>query len=252
VPEINKSTDILAFSPHPDDAELGCGGGILLAVKKGFNVVIADLTDGESASRGTPAQRKAEKHRASRILGISNRLSLKFPDTKIGIDPSHLTLVIDTIRLLRPRIVLAPYWIDRHPDHENAGKLVRSACFFSGVASMGKGRPYRPDSLFYYMIHSPFEPSFVLDISTVWEQKCRALKAYRSQLFNKDPGMPPTAISNPAFLHHYEARSVYFGAMVGAAHGEPFFSEGPLTAKEFPGIDNINSDTGGTPKYKSI
>jgi bacillithiol biosynthesis deacetylase BshB1 len=244
--------DILAFSPHPDDAELGCGGSLFLSARKGLRVDIVDLSEGECSSRGTSAQRKEEKLKATELLGLSDRFSLRLPDTKIGLEPSHLTTVIEIIRKTRPRSVLAPYWKDRHPDHENAGQLIREACFYAGVASTGRGRPHRPESMYYYMVHSPFEPSFVMDITPVWEQKCEILRAYRTQFFNEDPGMNPTAISNPEFLRYHEARCVYFGAMIGAAYGEPFFCSGPLPVRGLPGLEYPRPDKGGLSLYKSI
>lgn len=38
--------DLLAFAPHPDDAELGCGVSLILAADKGLRA-IADLSAGE-------------------------------------------------------------------------------------------------------------------------------------------------------------------------------------------------------------
>ncbi|MRR07906.1 MAG: bacillithiol biosynthesis deacetylase BshB1 [Deltaproteobacteria bacterium] len=246
------SIDILAFSPHPDDAELGCGGSLLLSRGKGLRIAIADLTEGECASRGTPEQRKEEKSRASSVLGLINRFSVGLPDTKIGLEPSHQDTVIELIRAVRPRIVLAPYGKDRHPDHERAGQLVRAACFYAGVAGIGKGAPYGPEEVYYYMVHSPFEPSFVVDITPVWDEKCEALNAYRTQFSREDPDMRPTAISNPEFLRYHEARSVYFGAMIGVTYGEPFFCRGPLAASGLPGVKGGRPDKAGLPVYRSM
>ena len=244
--------DILAFSPHPDDAELGCGGSLLVSAKNGLKTVIVDLSEGECSSRGSLAQRKEEKEKAAELLGLSDRLSAGLPDTGIGAERSHLETVIGIIRKIRPRLVLAPYWKDRHPDHENASRLIREACFYAGVASMGEGRLHRPESIYYYMIHSPFGPSFVVDISSVWERKCEVLNVYRSQFFSEGTGMNQTAISNPQFLRHHEARCVYFGAMTGASYGEPFFHQGPLPVLLLPGLENPRPDNDGPPLYKSF
>jgi N-acetylglucosamine malate deacetylase 1 len=244
--------DILAFSPHPDDVELGCGGSLLLCALKGHKVAVADMSEGEHSSRGTPDQRNGEKLKASGLIGLSARLSMGLPDTKIGLDPSHIQAVIDIIREIRPRIVLAPYFKDRHPDHGNAGKLIREACFYSGVAAKGRGDPYRPEAVFFYMIHSPFEPSFILDISPVWEKKCEVLKAYGTQFYNDGAGQNPTAISNPQFMRYHEARCIFYGAMTGAAYGEPFFSQGPLSLDLLPGLDNVGHDKSGQIPYKSF
>ncbi len=247
-----KTVDILAFSPHPDDAEFGCGGGLILSVKKGFRAAIADLTEGERSSRGSSMERKDEKERAAALIGLCARYSVGLPDTGINAGEPHMIAVIELIRELKPRIVLAPYWHDRHPDHEAAGKLVRSACFYAGVASIGEKEPFRPDRVFHYMIHSPFPPSFIVDISPVWEQKKDALKVYRTQFSREDPLMHPTAISDPGFMDYHEARSIYFGAMIGVRYGEPFFTRGPVYADGFPGAGDPGARDCGPPIYQSF
>ncbi|MDF5723113.1 MAG: hypothetical protein PUP91_22090 [Rhizonema sp. PD37] len=47
----------------------------------------------------------------------------------------------------------------------------------------------------------------------------------------------PTALSSGNFVRFIEARAIYFGAMIGANYGEPFFSMGPLAIGNFPGLD---------------
>ncbi len=247
-----KTVDILAFSPHPDDAEFGCGGGLILSVIKGFRVAIVDLTEGECSSRGSSLERKDEKERATSLMGLFARYSLGLPDTGISVGEPHMIAMIELIRELRPRVVLAPYWHDRHPDHEAAGKLLRSACFYSGVASIGEKEPFRPNRVFYYMIHSPFSPSFVVDISSVWEQKKEVLQVYRTQFSREDPLMYPTAISDPGFMDYHETRCIYFGAMIGVRYGEPFFTHGPIYMDGFPGAGDLGSRDGRSLVYQSI
>ena len=244
------SLDILAFSPHPDDAELGCGGSILLAVQQGIKVGVADMSEGEHSSRGSPEERRKEKETASGLLGINNRFSLNLPDAGIGTSPAHRLPLIDLIRKVRPRIVLVPYGEDRHPDHEAAARLVKEACFFAGVADMGEGKPFRPDRVYYYMGHSPFTPAFVIDVSPVWEQKLAVIGAYRTQFFHDEPGEGQTAISDPAFLRYHESRSAYFGAMIGVSYGEPYYCTGPLGLRGIPGSEQPRPIGPWLPKYR--
>jgi bacillithiol biosynthesis deacetylase BshB1 len=242
------SVDILAFSPHPDDAELGCGGSLLLAAQQGRRVVIADLSAAEKSSRGTPEGRRRETEEATRRLGLSARLSVGLPDTEIGTQPAHRVPIIQIIRETRPRIVLAPFEQDRHPDHAAASKLVTEACFLAGVSQVGTGQPHRPERVIYYMIHHPFEPSFVVDISGVWDQKMDALAAYQSQFA---PGSDEfqTAISRPDFMRFIRARAVVFGALIGAAYGEAFYVPGPVPLRELPGLDYPAPQPGELPSY---
>ena len=68
-------------------------------------------------------------------------------------------------------MVLAPFYRDRHPDHAASGHLVKEAVYLAGVKKVGSGGVFRPERLFHYMIHQPFTPSFIVDITTVWQRK---------------------------------------------------------------------------------
>ena len=246
---MDSSLDILAFSPHPDDAELGCGGSLILAADAGLRVAIADLSEGEMASRGTAEQREREKQKATDLLGLCTRLSVGLPDTEIGTDPAHRLPVIQLVRETRPRIVLAPYWKDRHPDHAAAGKLVQEACFFAGVSKVGEGQPHRAERVYYYMLHHPFTPSFVVDISSVWERKMAVVVAYRSQVQSESGGVE-TALSRPEYMRFIKARAIYYGAMIGAGYGEPFYSPGPVPLRGLPGLTGPPPPPDKLPPYR--
>ena len=226
--------EVVAFSAHPDDAEIGCGGALAIAARRGLRVGVADLTDGERATRGTPAGRATEREEATRTLGLSERIALGLPDGELGLSRQAVAPVVEVIRDTRPRVVLAPNGVDRHPDHEAAGRLVRQGCFEAGLGSVGSGASHRPLHQFSYMAHSPFDPSFVVDISAVWEQKRAAVACYRSQ-FSPDGGGPATALSGGGFLKLLEVRARWFGAMIGARQGEPYLCRGPVPLSGLPG-----------------
>jgi bacillithiol biosynthesis deacetylase BshB1 len=239
---MNKSLDILAFAPHPDDAEIGCGGSLILAAKQGLRVAVADLTKAEFSTRGNLEQRQEEVKTASKRLGLAQRFNLGLPDTKLGTDPNQRDPLIQLIRETRPQIVLAPYGQDRHPDHAATGKLVQEAFFFAGVAKVGSGEPYRPQRLYSYMLHHPFKPSFVIDVTAVWQQKMAAIEAFASQFKPATESEDKaTVLNQPNFLRFIEARAIYFGAMIGAAYGEAFYALGPLAMGGFPGVDQSTS-----------
>lgn len=246
----DETLDILAFAPHPDDAELGCGGALILSAEQGLSVGVADLSGGEGASRGNPALRKQEIEAASAILKLKTRLSLGLPDTRLDLNPLKNRLaLLEVIRRYRPRIVLAPFWRDRHPDHAATGRLVRAAAFYAGVGSVGEGAPHRPEQVFYYMLHQPFKPGFILDISKVWQAKVAAIQAYHSQFQAVEPG-PQTALTQPSFWRFMEARAIYYGGLVGAAYGEAYYSPGPIGLTQFPGLGQDTPAPGHLPTYK--
>jgi bacillithiol biosynthesis deacetylase BshB1 len=234
------SIDVLAVGAHPDDVEIGCGGAVILAVRAGLQVVVADLTIGEMGSRGSAEERERERQVAATRLGIDVRPCLHFPDTTVGSERSHLATVVALLRELRPRVVLAPFAEDRHPDHVATAQLVREACFVAGLAKGGEGDPHRPVGLFHYMLNHPFTPSFVIDITSSWSQKMDAVLAYASQ-FGPSPtrGPPPGGM-----LGLIEARSTVLGAMIGVERGEAFWCPGPVPLNSLPGIGGITTTEG--------
>lgn len=240
--------DILAFSPHPDDAELGCGGLLLVARKQGLKTAIVDLSEGECSTRGTPATRQAEKQEAAHRLGLTIREGIGLPDAGIGQAQEHELKVVEVLRQLRPRLVLAPYFEDRHPDHEAAARLIKRSLFFANVKKVGSGQPHRVERLLYYMIHQPFQPSLIFDISLVWEEYQEVLKAYQSQFFEQSTAtdQTKTALSDGSFFQQLQHRAAYFGSMIRAHQGEPYFSTEPLA---FNSPDALFQDSANRSSY---
>ena len=126
--------DALFFAAHPDDAELNCGGTILSLTTAGRKTGIIDLTQGELSTRGSLKLRRKETDKASAIMKLSFRDNLKISDGNILINETNRKKIISAIRKYRPGIVFAPYPFDRHPDHINAGNLIKEAFFYSLIA----------------------------------------------------------------------------------------------------------------------
>lgn len=221
--------NIIAFGAHPDDVELSMGGTIISLIERGFKVGIVDLTRGELSSRGNLETRKKETEKASKIMGIHFRENLKMRDGKIEINEASIKKVVEIIRKFKPKIVFAPYFIDRHPDHEKAAQLIKESVFYSGLKNFLINKkslePYRPAKIFYYMQTYPFEPTFVYDISPYFELKMEAILAFSSQFYNPESKEPETFISRPEFLNYLKARAEFFGFQIGKQYGEPFYCE---------------------------
>lgn len=223
--------DVLVFGAHPDDAELSMGGTIAKLVKSGKKVGIIDLTMGELGTRGAPEIRQRESFEASNVLKIALRENLRMEDGNIQCDKLSVLKCVTAIRKYKPIIIFAPYYNDRHPDHINAGKLLKKAFFYSGlpkILTVDQGieqQAYRPKKLYYYFQTYETIPSFIVDISQEMETKMSAIKRYSSQFYNPKSKEPETFISRENFLKYIEARSQYYGFKIGKDYGEPFYCE---------------------------
>lgn len=237
--------DVLAFAAHPDDVELCAGGTMCLLARQGYATGVVDLTRGELGSRGTPEGREVEAADAGRILGLAARENLGIPDGGLENTPEHRVRVIRAVRRYRPRVVLINAPEDRHPDHPAAARLVADALFYAGLAKVettdddgAPQEPWRPQHVLHYLQNVDFTPTFVVDVSSVWEERVEALRAFKSQFHHPDyrpaEGEPETFVSNPAFFAWVEARARAWGYRIGATYGEPFlYRHGPI------GVDDL-------------
>lgn len=233
--------DVLAIGAHPDDVELGCGGTVALLAAQGRKVGILHLTRGEAGTRGTPEQREDEARAAADALGAVRVDFLACGDGALRRGRVEEDEIIQLLREMRPDVVLSPTPDDRHPDHGRAHRLVADAAFYAGLTkrSPGRGEPFRPGVVLSYMQHDPFEPSFVVDVSTVWDQKLASLACYASQLHQgqdptdeEDSEEAPTKVASREFSAAMEGRARHFGLMIGAEFGEPFWTKLPLSVRD--------------------
>ena len=228
------TVDILFFGAHPDDVELSCGGTVARSVKDGLKVGIVDLTRGEMGTRGTPQTRKREAQSAARVLGATFRQQLDFQDGNLQTGREQELEIIAILRERRPKIVVAPYPDDRHPDHTRTGRIVTEASFYAGLRALETGlEAHRPQTVLYYLQNYMFTPSFVVDVTRHWKTKMRAVAAYKSQFHNPSSKEPRTFISDPKFLEMIDARGQHFGALINVPYGEAFVSKQP------PRIDDM-------------
>jgi|ERR1041384_243469 bacillithiol biosynthesis deacetylase BshB1 len=233
--------DLLAVGAHPDDAELCCGGTLASAVKAGYKAGIIDLTEGELGTRGTAAIRRREAREAAKILGCT-RENAHIPDGRIDTSLPNRLKLIRLLRKYRPKVLLIPHFAERHPDHVQAHHLCREAWFYSGLRKIEttldgrEQKPWRPHHYFNYLQWQEFEPTFAVDITHVYEQRLRAIKAHKSQMHDPDSKEPATILSQTDFFEMLEARARYFGYRIGARYAEPFYSVQLVGVKDLFGL----------------
>ncbi len=231
--------DVLAIMAHPDDVELTCGGTLLASVARGRRVGIVDLTAGETGSRGTVEIRAAEAQEAGQILGVSVRENLHLPDAHLVNTPETREAVIRAIRRYRPTIVITHARQGRHPDHIAAAQLVRDACFLSGLKNLVVDLPaFRPRKVVHCMSYreDAIAPSFIVDISDVFEQKLAAIRCYRSQFegLTQAGEIYPNGEPLADVIRHQAA---HYGTMIRARYGEPFHTTETLRVDDIASLD---------------
>lgn len=227
--KMNESIDILAFGAHPDDVEIGMAGTLAKYKAEGFKTAICDLTYAELSSNGTVSIRQEEAQKASKVLELDERIQLSLPDRGLFLKEEYILELVSIIRLLKPRVVFAPYHQDRHPDHGNCGKLIEEAVFSAAIKKVMDAQhlePHRVKNLFYYQINGLEPAQFYIDISAHIETKRKALQAYTSQ-FEKGVDGTDTPLTN-GYVEAVICRERAYGKQVGTLYAEGFFAKGPL------------------------
>jgi N-acetylglucosamine malate deacetylase 1 len=234
--------DILAIAAHPDDVEQTCGGTLLKSAARGQRTAILDLTRGEMGTRGTAEDRAREATDAARILQVGWRGALDIPDTRVENTYENRLKIARVIRILRPRVVILPYWQARHPDHANASPLSYEACFLAGLKKLDisavspdslsitlaanheqptANDPYRPFKLLYASLYADVRPSFLVDITDQFETRLKSLLAYRSQYEEQQAGAN-LFVPEKEIRTRMETMARFYGLLAGVDYAEPF------------------------------
>src|SRR5580692_9591817 len=241
--------DVLAIAAHRDDVEQTCGGPLLKMAQHGRRTGILDLTQGEMGTRGTAEDRAQEAAEAAKILRVSWRQALDIPDGRVENTWENKLKVARVIREQRPRVVILPYWKGRHPDHYTASTLGYEACFLAGLAKLDisadaaeaaaglkAGRPqdtrqdagatklHRPFKIIYATLYYDVRPTFVVDITELFEARFQALMAYKSQFSDQEAGKDlfPAQAEIRARI---EAMARFYGLLGGVTYAEPFLQK---------------------------
>ncbi|MHA1384762.1 MAG: PIG-L deacetylase family protein [Candidatus Helarchaeota archaeon] len=184
---------LIVFSPHPDDAVLGCGGTIIKAIKEKIQVYIIFLTDGRACythsgieSDLTPsdvaAGRKKEAIQSSKKLGVPEEklIFFKIWDRELS-DPKNFNYALKRVKNLilkiRPFRVFGPVFNNRHPDHQATHDIIVKAL-----------ENYPEIEFYMYGLQKAIGKSDLkVDFSNVQSQKAEAMALHKiEQVYEKD------------------------------------------------------------------
>ena len=234
------TVELLAIAAHRDDVELTCGGTLAKAARAGHRVGILDLTQGEMGTRGSAPVRADEAARAAGVLGAQVRLNAELPDAHLVNDHATRVKLVELLRRLRPRVVILPYPVGRHPDHRIASEAARDACFLAGLAKYHPTaglEPHRPVKILYALAYreDPVKPTFVVDITDTFDLKMAALHCYESQF----DGATSAGEIFPTGQDLYElirVQSAHYGSLIRRPYGEPFFTYETVAVDDVMGL----------------
>ena len=232
--------DILAIAAHRDDVEQTCGGTLLKMAQHGRRTGILDLTRGEMGTRGNAESRAQEAAEAAKILRVSWREALDIPDGRVENTWENRLKVARVIREQRPQVVILPYWKGRHPDHYTASTLGYEACFLAGLAKLDIDAtgapcprskmmptnlpPHRPFKIIYATLYYDVRPTFVVDITELFEARFQALMAYKSQFSDQEAGKDLFPAQGE-IRARIEAMARFYGLLGGVTYAEPFLQK---------------------------
>lgn len=231
--------DLLAIAAHRDDVELTCAGTLIRAVDQGQKTGILDLTQGETGTRGSAELRAEEAQKAAALMGVSERRNAGLPDAHLANTDEMRRVVVEQIRHFKPRVVILPFPVGRHPDHRIASELARDACFLAGLAKYdAPGVPHRPHKILYALAYreDPVKPTFVVDISAQMERKMAAIRCYASQFDGaKNAGeIFPTGQDLYSLV---EVQNAHYGSLIRTRYGEPFFTHETMKVDDVVGLE---------------
>lgn len=183
---------VIVLAPHMDDETIGCGGTLARHVRAGGAVRVVFLTDGRHGGgrqlkelKGVALQaeqlqlvatRKAEARRALEILGVHDVSFLDAEDGTLAEDSGTASRLRTILEAERPDLVYVPYFLEQHPDHYAASRILLEATRDSTLSMQCLG----------YEVWTPLFPNCFVKIDDVVELKRRALTQYHSQLEQTD------------------------------------------------------------------
>lgn len=219
--------DLLSIGAHPDDVEVGTGGVLIDAARRGHKTGIVILTEGEMGTGGTAEIRTKEVEAAAGILGADVVARFDWGDTRLEDTYQHRLDLAGIIRATRPRVILAPYphvghgRRQSHPDHVAAGIIAINAANLSALRkSELPGEPHLVTRIFHYFLPPGVSPNFVVDITPHVDEWIRALSAHKSQFLNPE--------KSKDYLESITAMSRSFGLLTRCKYGQGFYAVEPV------------------------
>lgn len=183
--------NVLAILCHPDDMELTCGGTLIKCKKRGDNVTVLHVANGNMGHMVIMPDelreiRTAEAEKAGALAGfkiINGDVGDLLVDSS---DRAQLDMIVKVIRDAQPDFIITHDPNDYHSDHTEVSKLVFNASFSASCPHYRSdlGAPAKVTPIFYCdtsnginVVHTEY-----VDITDEIDLKMEMLACHESQL----------------------------------------------------------------------
>ena len=220
----------LVVTPHPDDAEGGCGATMAKWIKESATqIVVALCTNGDKGTAdrsmdpaALAAIREREQQDAADYLGVTEVVFLRHPDGALEDTMQFRGQVVREIRRHRPEILFCidPYRNKSHThrDHRVSGQVAIDAAYtyawsynqFPEQISQEGLQPHRVTAAYLWGTEAA---DVFIDVDGYIEMKSESLGRHASQMTRRTP---------EERLERIKSSTARQGEPVGLAHAEGF------------------------------
>lgn len=200
---LERPSRAMVITPHPDDAEIGCGGTIARWIQEGTEVVYVLCTNGDKGSEDPEMTserlaiiREKEQQDAADAIGVKEVVFLRHRDGELEDNREFRYELVRAIRKFRPDVVFCTDPFRRsfylHRDHRIVGQVTLDAVFpyardrlhFVELTEEG----FLPHKVGRVLMWGTEEPDRFVDIKDTLDLKIKALMCHVSQVGEKISG----------------------------------------------------------------
>lgn len=185
---------ILAVGAHCGDMEISAGMVIAKMAREGKRTAFLHLTPGEKGHKTLDpetyaVQKRREAVKAADALG-GEALFLNYKDGELPADETVKFQIADTIREVKPKVVLAHWTGSMHKDHTAAGAVMPDALFYAAIPGFQRALPAHGGVTMYYTENwedpLEFHPDLAVSVDPQdieqWESACREYALFRGEV----------------------------------------------------------------------
>lgn len=186
--------NVIIFTAHPDD-HLLCAGTLMQLSDQGYYLTEVVFTGGEkSVWQGKKSfkaldlkrERLKEWEKASRLIGIKERITLGLPDSETRRDLKTIHKIMKLVRQIRPVLVISHHPLDYHHDHNESAKIVSEAVDRSSWGITPElGLKHKTAVHLYMNGEYSCRTDILIDVSPYEEKLAKLYKIYQSQMSDR-------------------------------------------------------------------